>query len=122
MLYVSLNWSPWYGIAHDLACMAVLACLAARLTMTGLPADRFWALHAGVTAFAFAPEIYFAWYMQAHFTNQGESAIYFVPDEPAHAFALGVTAAAVVCFSGYLAYFLYRWLHATTDRNRTRPA
>jgi hypothetical protein len=75
-----------------------------------------------MTALAFVPEIYFAWYMQAHFTNQGEAAIYFVPDDPAHAYALNVTAAAVVCSSGYLAYFLYRWLHATTDGNRTRPA
>lgn len=122
MLYVSLNWSPWYGIAHDLLCIAVLAGYCVQLMVSGAGADRPWALHAGVTALAFAPEIYFAWYMQAHFTNQGDAAIYFVPDDPSHAFALNVTTAAVVCFSTYLAFFLVRWLHATPDGNSTRPA
>ena len=38
-----------------------------------------------------------------------------------HAFALNVTRASVVCLGAYLVYFLYRWLHATPDRDSAGP-
>jgi len=112
MLYVSLNWSPWYGIAHDLVCIAVLIAFLARFAAA---AGRLWRIHAVATATAFMPEIYFAWYMQHYFNTRGDAAVYFVPDEPAHAFALNVTSIAVVCFTTYIFVFIFRWLHAASD-------
>ncbi len=112
MLYVTLNWSPWYGIAHDLACMAALVYYFARYAPVIQP---MWRVHIAVTTLAFVPEIYFAWYMQHYFNTQGQGAVYFVPDEPAQAFALNVTWAAVVCFTLYIFVFLFRWLNATSE-------
>jgi hypothetical protein len=112
MLYVTLNWSPWYGIAHDLVCMSpLLYCLARYAPVI----QTRWRVHIVMTTLAFIPEIYFAWYMQHYFNTQGQGAVYFVPDEPAHAFALNVTWAAVVCFTAYIFVFLFRWLNATSD-------
>jgi hypothetical protein len=121
MLYVALNWSPWYGIGHDIACMATLAALgwplrvhhASRLERTVLA-------HLIVTTAIFLPEMYFAWYMQAHFATAGKSAIYFVPDDPRYSDVLTVTTAVVVFLSAYLPVFLFRWLHGASDR--IRPA
>jgi hypothetical protein len=115
MLYVSLNWSPWYGIAHDLLCIAALSWLAARATASGA-LDRVVRTHLFVTILAFVPEIYFAWYMQAHFVTRGDQAIYFVPDDPAYADVLFVTKTVVICLGIYLAFFFRRWLHGTTER------
>ena len=117
MLYVFHNWSPWYGIAHDLVCMAALLWYFPRI-----PATPPWKAHTAMTAAAFVPEIYFAWYMQAYFHTQGGDAIYFVPDDPAHALALNITTGAVVCFGAWICFFLARWpsvaSHATSERPR----
>ena len=121
MLYVTLNWSPWYGIGHDIACMATLAILAWPLRKHRTHAvERTVFMHLIVTTVIFLPEIYFAWYMQAHFTTTGNSAVYFVPDDPRYSDVLTVTTAVVVFLSAYLPLFLYRWLHGATDR--THPA
>jgi hypothetical protein len=109
MLYVTLNWSPWYGIAHDALCAAVLLAFAAR-TLPSNPLEGAVRVHLWVTAAFFAPEMYFAWYMQAHFTTQGETAVYFVPDEAAYADVLRATTVAVVCLAMYLPLFLRRWI------------
>ena len=120
MLYVAHNWSPWYGIAHDLACAAALAGGIVRLRpQTAL--ERLTRLHLGVTALMFAPEIYFAWYMQAHFNTQGASAIYFVPDDPAYAVVLRVTTGVVTFLGVYFPLFLFHWLHGAPARNRPLP-
>jgi len=114
MLYVLLNWSTWYGIAHDLVCVIALAALALRAGRPRLPIDRVATVHLAVTAAAFLPEMYFAWYMQAHFTTSGEQAVYFVPDDPRYNEVLRVTTTVVVSLSLYFPFFLFRWLHAKT--------
>jgi len=120
MLYVALNWSPWYGIGHDIVCMSTLAILAwtLRERRTGTIEGTVF-VHLIVTTAIFLPEIYFAWYMQAHFATTGEGAIYFVPDDPRYSDVLTVTTAVVVFLSAYLPVFLYRWLHGATNRTRT---
>lgn len=122
MLYVSLNWSPAYGIAHDLLCASVLTGYGLRLARR--PRGRLEALmllHLAVSALMFAPEIYFAWYMQAHFNTQGASAVYFVPDDPAYLTVLRVTTAVDVFLTIYLPAFLLKWLHGTPERDRPAP-
>jgi hypothetical protein len=120
MLYVALNWSPWYGIGHDIICIAALALLASplRARRTG-PLERTVFVHLIVTTAIFIPEMYFAWYMQVHFTTTGESAVYFVPDDPRYSDVLTVTTAVVVFLSAYLPAFLFRWLHGASDRIRS---
>lgn len=118
MLYVSLNWLPWYGIAHDIVCAIVLGAFLARLRpISGLQRTVF--VHLAVTTALFAPEIYFAWYMVTYFNTRGDDAIYFVPDDPVHATVLNVTAAVVICLTLYLPFFLHRWLHGTPERDRS---
>lgn len=117
MLYVALSWSPWYGIGHDVVCMLMLLGFVGRLSgaaASGL--ERTVYVQLAVSAVMFLPEIYFAWYMQAHFTTAGADAVYFVPDDPRYQDVLRVTVAVVVFLSAYLPVFLIRWLHGTPDR------
>lgn len=120
MLYVFHNWSPWYGIAHDALCMVVLGWGLARTA--GIPDPGKWFTHIAVTCAAFIPEIYFAWYMQEYFHNQGAGAIYYVPDDPSHRMVLNVTTAAVVCGGVWILAFLCLWRNAGGDRDEHSPA
>ena len=120
MLYVSLNWLPWYGIAHDVVCALALGAFLAVLEPHG-GLQRTIRGHLAVTTALFVPEIYFAWYMVTYFNTRGESAIYFVPDDPAHATVLSVTAAVVICLTVYLPLFISRWLYGTLERDRPTP-
>ncbi|MGM9480971.1 hypothetical protein ACS5PN_07250 [Roseateles sp. NT4] len=114
MLYVSHNWSPFYGIAHDGLCLAALWGLALRARAV-FGTHRLALVHALATGLLFIPEIYFAWYMQAHFQTQGEKPLYFVPDDEAHAHVLALTTAADAAALLYLPAFLYAWLHGKTE-------
>jgi len=119
MLYVSLNWSPWYGIFHDAACALVLGFHAFALVPGPRnPLERLMLAHLVITALMFAPEVYFAWYMQANFNTQGESAIYFVPDDVRYADVLRVTTGVVLFLTAYFPFFLFHWLHGTPRSNR----
>ncbi|MEX2178455.1 MAG: hypothetical protein WD801_07075 [Gemmatimonadaceae bacterium] len=120
MLYVSRNWSPWYGIAHDTLCAVVLVAFAAASPPGGGgdPHAPHPPVHLWMTAAFFAPEIYFAWYMQAHFVTHGAGAVYFVPDDVAYADVLRVTTIAVVCLALYLGIFLWRWMPAKGEQRR----
>jgi hypothetical protein len=115
MLYVSLNWSPWYGIAHDVLCAVVLTALAARSRPRNA-LERSARGYLAVAAAFFVPETYFAWYMQSHFVTRGARAVYFVPNEASHIHVLLVTAVAVVCLCAYLALFLRRWMLASGNQ------
>jgi len=119
MLYVSHNWSPFYGIAHDLICLATLWGLALR-ARAAFGTQRLAFFHAIATGLLFVPEIYFAWYMQAHFQTQGEKPLYFVPDDAAHAQVLALTTAADAAALIYLPAFLYAWLHGKNEATGAR--
>lgn len=113
MLYVSRNWSPWYGIGHDVACMfVVLAGLVRVARSDGVRSgvDRWLYVHLVVTLLAFVPEIHFAHYMVRNFNTAGEAAIYFVPDDAKHREVLGVTSAVVMGLTLYLPVFMWGWL------------
>lgn len=118
MLYVLLNWSPWYGIAHDLLRAAALGALAASALRTldrSSAPNSLMMVHLLVTSAAFIPEIYFAHYMTLHFDTAGSGAIYFVPDEERYQDVLAWTTRAVVLLSVYLPIFLWGWLIGTPD-------
>jgi len=121
MLYVFRNWSPFYGIAHDVLCVALLWgwCLRHRgLRIAGSgspPASTLWR-HACFTGALFLPEIYYAWYMQAHFTTRGMNPVYFVPDDAAHQQVLAVTTVVDAAALAYLCLFLFAWLYGNAQR------
>lgn len=119
MLYVSHNWSPFYGIAHDLLCLVTLWGLALRAALGG-GVHKTALVHAIATGLLFIPEMYFAWYMQAHFQTKGENPLYFVPDDAAHAHVLALTTAADAAAVLYLPAFLYAWLHGKTEVSGAR--
>ncbi len=119
MLYVYNNWSPLYGIAHDVLCIGVVGAMAMPLMArqrSHLPAAiRRLGQHAMVTSLMFLPEIYYAWYMRANFHTQGSQAIYFVPDNGQHALVLGITTTVNVLLIAYLFWFVPHWLHDKTQ-------
>jgi len=122
MLYITLNWSPWYGIAHDVLCLAVLAACSARAIRAGVwqsTPNAVLLVHLVVTALAFLPEIYFAHYMTQNFNTMGDAAVYFVPDEERYRDVLGVTTAVVIALGIYLPLFLWGWLVGTARGKRT---
>jgi hypothetical protein len=120
MLYVLKNWSPSYGIAHDLLCLGVLGAWGIdRRWRRGASAhsrlNRTLLIHVFTTAALFLPEVYYAAYMQAHFTTAGATAVYFVPDDGRHSVVLAVTTAVDALAAAYLGYFLYAWLKPSKD-------
>lgn len=121
MLYVSRNWSPWYGIAHDSLCLLVLGAGFVRAAAVGRQGrvNGWLYAHLAITAAAFVPEIYFAHYMAAHFNTAGEAAIYFVPDDPRHRQVLLVTAAVVSFLTAYLPVFIWGWLFGSSGSKHT---
>ncbi|PWF46114.1 hypothetical protein C7C56_016485 [Massilia glaciei] len=122
MLYVFHNWSPHYGIAHDLLCAAVLAYFLALAWREGEHRGGKLAstlsLHGIVTTLMFVPEIWFAYYMHTNFGTMGGEAIYFVPDAEKHRHVLNVTAGVVAALAIYLPLFLGFWFHGPTLRHR----
>ena len=121
MLYLFKNWSPGYGIVHDLVCLAVLWGSAVRLygargSRPGSATSTLMLVHCFVTGALFIPEIYYAWYMQSHFTTHGANPVYFVPDDGSHRVVLAVTAAVDLLAIAYLGFFLRSWPHGKTQR------
>ncbi len=122
MLYVTHNWSPWYGIGHDVACVLVVGLGMVRVARAGGHRgriDRWLYAHLGITVLAFVPEIYFAQYMLANFNTAGEAAIYFVPDDPAHRVVLRVTWTVVAFFTVYLPVFFWGWIFGAAESRDT---
>lgn len=123
MLYITKNWSPLYGIGHDLICLAAMAFFLVRAWLAGEarsgPVARTLFLHGIVTSVLFFPEMWFALYMHSNFHTQGAQAIYFVPDSEQHRTALRVTSAVVVALTVYLPLFLGSWLHDPARRHRS---
>ncbi len=112
MLYVSKNWSPAYGIAHDLLCIiGLLLCLALAWQAGEMRLHARVGLHGLITTLLFIPEIYFAWYMRSNFHTKGGDAIYFVPDEAKHRRVLRITASVDMMLLLYLPVFLYYWCY-----------
>lgn len=96
LLYVTIGWSPVYGIIHDLFSIALIAVLARRAIVEDEPsamARHFsWSLRATLVC-----EIAFA--ALFHAETAGEYAIYFASDDPR--FRLINTLTTVVVLAAY---------------------
>jgi hypothetical protein len=118
MLYVTKNWSPLYGIAHDMICLTtLLAFNIANRKMTFDLLHKIVYFHAWVMTLLFLPEMYFAWYMKTHFITAGEKPIYFVPNDAQYHDVLFVTKMIVLSLNLYLPFFLVKWLYASPTSN-----
>lgn len=111
MMYVTKNWHPWLGIGHDVVSFFVMLVLT---THAVRGASRLYAGYLVVATSIFVPEAIFAWYMLENVGVPGE-AVYFVPNDPAHAPIMLATAVCVALLVGYLAFFSRQWLYGQTE-------
>jgi hypothetical protein len=111
MMYVSLNWHPYYGIGHDLFSLALLVCLLSVHRSTS-SLDRLLGSNLWVISAMLLLETGFAWYLLTQ-VSDGRSAIYFVPADASHATVIWITWGAVLILSCYLYAWAKRWLYAT---------
>lgn len=106
MMYVSDNWHPYYGIAHDLLSLALVAALAliniARLS----PRVGYF---LAVLCATFVVEAGFASYMLTQVVADN-GPVYFVPESEEYSFILRLTWLPVAALLLYLFYFAKDWL------------
>lgn len=106
MMYVTVSWSPYYGLGHDLFTVVLLLALVGackKHLQKGLLLSNLYIIIA-----MFAIEIGFVLYMLLR-VSDGEQAIYFVPGDPQHAAVLQVTWVVNLMLTGYLFVFSRRW-------------
>lgn len=113
MMYVSSNWHPYYGIAHDLFSAALVLYLRYALPgdapLVGLQRSFF--LILGVM---FLLETGFATYMLIRV--QAEGPVYFVPAGTAHQSVLIITWVAVCLLLFYAVGLIKEWLYVPLKR------
>ncbi len=103
MLYGTHNWSPVYGIVFNVCVMLLLGWVAWRI-------QGILAMHMLALLLMFVPECGFALYMKIQFITDGDTPIYFVPDDPRYQLILRFTWAAVLAAWAWQSYFLRYWL------------
>jgi hypothetical protein len=106
MMYAYRNWSPYYGIAHDVFSMMLLVSLLLAYR-NHVKADIFFGFFLTILLM-FVVEIAFVLYMLANLIESG-SAVYFVPDSDRHGFILKITWLVVFALTAYLFMFTRRW-------------
>lgn len=114
MIYKTLNWSPVYGISHDLAHLALLVSLGAATTgdvAWNQPINAIVGLYLAVTVCALVVEVAFAaLFRRARGTAPGADLIYFASDDPAYRFINRLTLVTVIVVYGHFAFQL-GWLY-----------
>lgn len=103
MMYVSINWHPHYGIAHDL----FSAGLVVAMIIFNTP-SRLLIRYAKVLISMLLLESYFAWYMLNNVTSSDP--VYYVPQDEQHQFVFLITWIAVVLLTIYQAVFMKQWI------------
>ena len=109
MMYVSLNWHPYYGIAHDLFSIVLSAYLALVIKNNRLIRPYFI-----IMAVLFIIETGFAWYM-LHYVHHGHDPVYYVPDNADHSAILKMTGVVVASLFVYLLFFMRQWWYARSS-------
>ncbi|HHI92666.1 MAG TPA: hypothetical protein ENK04_03995 [Gammaproteobacteria bacterium] len=114
MMYISVNWHPWYGIAHDLFSLVLIVILLRYFDWEDT--KNRWLPHTlRVMGFMLVIEIGFVFYL-LHYVAIGPEPVYFVPDNGEHFLILGITWAVVGLLSLYTLLFYKRLLHGTVER------
>ena len=108
MIYVWLNWSTTYGIAHDVFSIALLSWLTLR-NRDNLH-EIFFSSITAVFLLMFVIEIIFVLYMTSTISEAGSS-VYFVPDSSEHSQIIFFTWTVNFFITVYLYYFSRAWTH-----------
>ncbi len=112
MMYVTSNWHPWMGIAHNLFTLSLMLLI---LVVTFRTMERLYWVYLVVASAMFVPESGFAWYMLTNVSEPG-SAVYFVSGDTQHRWIMNLTLTCVVALTAYLIFFLRQWLYGQTKR------
>lgn len=107
MMYGSQNWSPYYGITHDLLSLCLLLGILYlyRQELCKTTARLFIVLSA-----IFAVETCFAYYMVSSVPADA-GPIYFVPQSPEYSQVLMITWVVVISLLLYMFSFVKSWLN-----------
>lgn len=114
MMYISLNWHPYYGIAHDVFSIVLITVLLLAHARAGRPA-RLLFYTLPVMGLMFMVEIGFVFYLLNHVAT-GTEPIYFVPDSAQHRGVLGVSWGVVALLAAHMGWLFKRGLHGTVER------
>ncbi len=110
MIYVSLNWHPYYGISHDVFSILLIQLLLRLVSPKGR-LDKLLTINLHVVSVMFAIEAGFAWYMLIYVEAQ-DGLVYFVPGGAKHFDILMSTWFVVGGLTVYLWWLSRRWLYA----------
>ena len=113
MMYISKNWSPYYGITHDVLSFFLLGGLLYfyRKNLSKETSRLFSVLIA-----IFSIETYFAYYMLKSVPAES-SIIYFVPQSADHNQILVITWMVVILLLIYMLNFVSAWLYPDASTN-----
>ena len=112
MMYVTTNWHPWMGIAHNLFTFSLMLLI---LLFSFRTMDKPYLVYLVVATAMFIPESGFAWYMLMN-ASEARGAVYFVPGGAQHQWIMNLTWACVIALTVYLIFFLRQWLYGQTKR------
>lgn len=112
LMYVTVNWSPYYGIAHDLFSIVVLGWLLV-FVRHNIHMDCYLG-YAAVLITTLMIESVFVMYMINAVSADGHR-VYFVPDDASHSVILSFTWVVVLLLSVYLVDFGRRVLSERFD-------
>lgn len=102
MMYVSTNWIPQYGIAHNFFTFFLNIGLLSYFKTKSKIKLTFIFL-----TLLFLIESYFAFYMLKNIKSN--SAVYFVPNEATHENLLFLTLVVIMLCAIWQVYFLLNW-------------
>ncbi|MEE9425014.1 MAG: hypothetical protein V3V18_08530 [Methylococcales bacterium] len=107
LMYVTVSWSPYYGIFHDVFSIVLLISLL--LWFRGNIQKDLYFGYAGVVLITLIIEIGFVFYMIRNVSGNVDS-VYFVPNDPSHSVILSITWVVVGLLTIYLFEFSRRLL------------
>ncbi|MBC6476542.1 MAG: hypothetical protein GDA56_00770 [Hormoscilla sp. GM7CHS1pb] len=110
MMYVSQNWHPYWGIAHDFFSATLVALLWFKIPKTN-SLDGIGCLNLQVTGAMFSIEAYFAWYMLSHVPSDN-GPVYFVPGNGEHVTIMFLTWLVVMVLTVQQFFLARKWLYA----------
>ena len=107
LMYVTVSWSPYYGIFHDVFSIVLLISLL--LWFRGNIQKDLYFGYASVVLITLIIEIGFVFYMIRNVSSNVNS-VYFVPNDPSHSVILSITWVVVGLLTIYLFEFSRRLL------------
>lgn len=123
MIYKTFNWTPIYGISHDLFHGAVILFLYFKMwpqtwdASLSNPMSTLATLYLAVTLFALVMEVIFAYlFRRTRGTGEGAHLIYFASTDPIYNLINRITlVTVVVVYSHFVVQLAWLWWLALRD-------